>query len=281
MPAWSTKVISVLCTLWRNTRNWAPILKGDLTTCGAETGDPDAVGAALQSLAGQTLWGRHLGPRAASSVYKSSTSVLFYTCHYVNKVRQRASSHKLFGPQFSPLKIYAVQWPFIKPPKFLNFIIVGSFAIKKLRTLRGKWSAKLRSQVNTFTFTRVKHGSQRVGHDWANELNGTESKTRMRRMVTQWEQGLGSLSYSCTAVTTTVREAGWAHNKHFTDADNSWKANYLTEHKAVKTFLIKKNMLVITVFISFFVLKWEICIYIYFRILLKDLSVIFLKDALL
>lgn len=28
-------------------------------------------------------------------------------------------------------------------------------------------------------------------------------------MATQWAQGLGSLFYSCTAVTTTVHEAGW------------------------------------------------------------------------
>ena len=233
MPTWSTKVVSVLCTLWRNTRNWAPILKGDLTTCGAETGDPDAAGAALQSLAGQTLWGRHLGPRAASSVYKSSTSVLFYTCHYVNKVRQRASSHKLFGPQFSPLKIYAVQWPFIKPPKLLNFIIVGSFAIKKLRTLRGKWSAKLRSQVNTFTFTRVKHGSQRVGHDWATELNWKQNKDEHGNTV-----GTGTWEF-VLFMHSSDHNSAWsrvAHDKHFTDADNSWKPTTSQSTKLSKPF---------------------------------------------
>ena len=40
------------------------------------------------------------------------------------------------------------------------------------------------------------------------------------RMAAQQEQGLGSLFYSCTAVTTAVRGTGWAHNKYFTNVKN-------------------------------------------------------------
>ena len=53
----------------------------------------------------------------------------------------------------------------------------------------GKQSAKLRSQVKTF-------------------------KTKMR-METQRGQGLGVCFVSCTTVTTTVHETGWAHSKYF------------------------------------------------------------------
>lgn len=74
-------------------------------------------GAALQSPGDQTL-DRHPQLRAASSVYNSPTNVIFYMCHYVNKVRQCASSHNLFAPQFSPVCSTVILCQATKVPEF-------------------------------------------------------------------------------------------------------------------------------------------------------------------
>lgn len=127
--------------------------------------------------------------------------------------------------------LYAVQWSFARPPKFLNFIIVGGFVIEKLMISWRKQSAKLRSQVKTF-------------------------KTKMR-METHWGQGLGvcfvhvqQWPQQCMKQGGHTINISWMLN-------GSWKVNHFTHHKIVETSLIQKMLLVIQFLIYFFVLSQQ------------------------
>lgn len=76
-------------------------------------------------------------------------------------------------------------------------------------------------------------------------------------MATQWAQGLGSLFYSCTAVTTTVHEAGWP-TINISQTLTILGSQLPHRAQSCQNLSNQKKYAGDTAFISFFVLKWEI-----------------------